>query len=130
MKLTDEEIEKGLERIRRSKELEDAEAEKKRQEEEKRAVELETSILSNEEEKAQNERQRAEHPEDICPVCNVHVVDARYMYLPIFNVIICGNCHAWFTPESKFGGLVETLQKNIEDRADTSRITVPKLQAI
>jgi DNA repair exonuclease SbcCD ATPase subunit len=100
--------------------------------EEKKAKKLSKEKLTELEEKkkmrqkaveeAIQEKAKIQYPDDICPVCNTHIIDNDYLFIAPLSLAICGKCRNAFMPKSKFDQAKEVLEK------EESPITVPQAQ--
>lgn len=118
-------IEAGLERLKRAADKEKIEEEAKAVEEAVELVEENRAVLSREEEGRQNEIIREKFPNDVCPACDVHVVDARYLALPqAQGIVVCGNCGNLFMPKSRLDLSIQILEEAQEKKG--SQLVVPK----
>lgn len=120
-------IEEGLKRLQRAVEKEELEKKIKEQTEApKQPIEAvnEDGILTEEEEEKQNEALRSNYPNDICPVCQTHVVDARYLVIATMGAVVCGICQSIFMPKSRYDEAVKMMEQR--RRAKESNIIVPK----
>lgn len=110
-------IEEGLKRLERAVAVEKEEKLIKKQEEEKQEQEEGLDILSREEEDRQNAALKEQFPDDICPVCGVHVTDARYLIIPGIGggVVCCGNCYTLYMPKSRYFIALGALESAIEE---------------
>ena len=132
--MDDRMIEEGLKRIRRSVEKEELEKTQTNQAQEQVEHETARAVLTEEEEAQQNARIKAAHPNDVCPVCGTHVVDARYLVDPGMSAVVCGVCHVMFMPQSRYDLAVNTL-KSLQQKQespvaipiDSKRVVVPKI---
>jgi len=131
LRMDEKMIEEGLKRIRRNVEKEELEKATAAQEEEKAAHEADLAVLTDEEERLQNEKMKQMYPEDVCPVCGVHVVDARYLVDTNLSAVTCGNCHVLFMPNSRYElavGMLKTMQQ--KKTSQPQHIVVPKVVPI
>lgn len=129
-------IEEGLKRLQRAAEKEKIEQKLKEAEEATKHVEPDDKpddgILTEEEEKRQNEILRTQHPDDICPVCQTHVVDGRYLVMQNIGAIVCGVCQNIFMPKSRYDDAVKSLERRRRSKEQIvetpdKEIIVPKV---